>query len=111
VIAMTKSCRTRARCSLGLRSRTYQWPSPTYRPTAGQTPMALLLNRPRSPETATSSVEGTDYIRTTQAVTRDEETIRNDILIKHRATQHGIRADLVRAVIQAESEFGPDTGY
>lgn len=74
-------------------------------------PMALLSDRPPSPETATGSVEGTDYIRTTQAVTRAEEATRNDIRIKHRATQHGIRADLVRAVTQVESGFGPGTGY
>lgn len=53
----------------------------------------------------------TDYIRTTQAVTRAEEATQHDILIKYRATQHGIRADLVHVMIQVESGLGPNTGY
>ena len=68
----------------------------------------VVSDRPPSPEAETVTLAGTDDIRVTRAVTRVEAVARYDTLIRHHAIQHGIRADLVRAVIQVESGFDPD---
>ena len=67
----------------------------------------VVSDRPPSPEVTTVSVAGTTRIRTTRPVTRVEGAAQYDTLIRHHATQQGVRADLVRAVIQVESGFDP----
>ena len=64
----------------------------------------VLSDRPKDGAERTYAVGTTGDIRTTR------ETIKNttyDALISEHAASHGIRADLVRAVIQAESAFNP----
>jgi soluble lytic murein transglycosylase-like protein len=64
----------------------------------------VLSDRPKDGAERTYAVGTTGDIRTTR------ETIKNttyDSLITEHAASHGIRADLVRALIQAESAFNP----
>jgi soluble lytic murein transglycosylase-like protein len=69
----------------------------------------VLSNKPRADrgEATTYAVRGAAAIRTT---TRPQSSARQrqfDDLIEQYARVHGISADLVRAVIQAESNFNP----
>jgi soluble lytic murein transglycosylase-like protein len=64
----------------------------------------VLSDRPQNGAVRTYAVASTSGIRTTRAAA---STTRYDGLISEHATTHGIRADLVRAVIQAESAFNP----
>jgi soluble lytic murein transglycosylase-like protein len=64
----------------------------------------VVSYRPRNAAVPTYAVASTSGIRTTRAAAA---TTRYDTLISEHATTHGIRADLVRAVIQAESAFNP----
>jgi soluble lytic murein transglycosylase-like protein len=65
----------------------------------------VLSDRPRDGgERTTYAVGTTGDIRTTRPSRRN--TTYDSIITEH-ATSHGIRADLVRAVIQAESAFNP----
>ena len=68
----------------------------------------VVSDQPPSPETETVGVVGTDHIRTTRAVTQVNQAAQYDTLIRHHAGRHGVRADLVRAVIQVESGFDSD---
>lgn len=70
----------------------------------------VLSDRPPSPEAdaITVAVAGTDHIRATRVVTSGDAPARYDMLIRHHAMQHGVRPDLIRAVIQVESGFDPD---
>ena len=66
----------------------------------------VLSDVPLTPEATTVPVEGATSIRTTRkAVTAD--TGRYDSLIRLHAANYGVRADLVRAIIQVESGFNP----
>jgi soluble lytic murein transglycosylase-like protein len=65
----------------------------------------VLSDKPRDGgERTTYAVGTTGAIRTTRPSRRNTTY---DSLITEHATSHGIRADLVRAVIQAESAFNP----
>ena len=74
----------------------------TWRDGAGN---LVLSDRPQNGAARTYAVASTDGIRTTRAAT--VRTTQYDTLISEHAAVHGIRADLVRAVIQAESAFNP----
>jgi len=73
----------------------------TWRDAAGN---LVLSDRPQNAAAATYAVStGTGFRATRAAAT----TTAYDGLISEHAAVHGIRADLVRAVIQAESAFNP----
>ncbi len=74
----------------------------TWRDAAGN---LVLSDRPQNGTARTYAVASTDGIRTTRAAT--VRTTQYDALISEHAAVHGIRADLVHAVIQAESAFNP----
>jgi soluble lytic murein transglycosylase-like protein len=65
----------------------------------------VLSDRPQNGAARTYAVSSTGGIRTTRAAA--STTTAYDTLISEHAAVHGIRADLVRAVIQAESAFNP----
>jgi len=70
----------------------------------------VLSNKPRvgSGETMTTyAVPGPTLIRTTTKPAAPKAVSRYDDLIQQHSTTHGVSADLVRAVIQAESGFNP----
>lgn len=74
----------------------------TWRDTTGN---LVLSDHPRDSTQRTYAVIGTaGDLRTTRAGTRSTAY---DSIIDEHATHHGIRSDLVRAVIQAESAFNP----
>jgi soluble lytic murein transglycosylase-like protein len=82
---------------LAARAEIYSWRDP-----AGN---LVLSDCPRDGgERTTYAVGTTGDIRTTRPSRRN--TTYDSIITEH-ATTHGIRADLVRAVIQAESAFNP----
>jgi soluble lytic murein transglycosylase-like protein len=82
---------------LAARAEIYSW-----RDSTGN---LVLSDRPRDGgERTTYAVGTTGDIRTTRPSRRN--TTYDSIITEH-ATSHGIRADLVRAVIQAESAFNP----
>src|SRR3954471_15776009 len=82
---------------LAARAEIYSWRDP-----AGN---LVLSDRPSDGgERTTYAVGTTGDIRTTRPSKRN--TTYDSIITEH-ATSHGIRADLVRAVIQAESAFNP----
>jgi soluble lytic murein transglycosylase-like protein len=65
----------------------------------------VLSDRPQKLAGQTYAVSSANGIRTTRAASAT--TTQYDGLISEHAAAHGIRADLVRAVIQAESAFNP----
>ena len=70
----------------------------------------VLSNKPQTPTTAsvtTYAVPGATLIRTTSKPAASRGVTAYDDLIRQYAGQHGVSADLVRAVIQAESGFNP----
>jgi soluble lytic murein transglycosylase-like protein len=69
----------------------------------------VLSNKPRADtgEDATYEVHGAAAIRTTARPTGSARQRAYDHLIEHYARAHGISAELVKAVIQAESNFNP----
>jgi soluble lytic murein transglycosylase-like protein len=69
----------------------------------------VLSNKPRADrgEATTYAVRGAAAIRTTTRPQRSARQRQFDDLIEQYARVHGISADLVRAVIQAESNFNP----
>jgi soluble lytic murein transglycosylase-like protein len=73
----------------------------TWRDSSGN---LVLSDRPKDGGERTYAVGTTGDIRTTS---RSRRNTTYDSLITEHATSHGIRADLVRAVIQAESAFNP----
>ncbi len=74
----------------------------TWRDTGGN---LVLSDHPKDSTQRTYAVVGTSgEIRTTRVGKRSTAY---DSIIDEHASQHGIRADLVRAVIQAESAFNP----
>ena len=75
----------------------------TWRDDAGT---LVLSDRPRDANARTVGVGRTRAFRTTRA-TMSPDAARYDGLIERHAAAHGVRADLVRAVIQVESGFDP----
>jgi soluble lytic murein transglycosylase-like protein len=70
----------------------------------------VLSNTPRSDggsEMATHAVRETSQLRTTTQPTVSPDQTRFDSLIEQYAASLGVSADLIRAVIQAESGFNP----
>lgn len=70
----------------------------------------VLSDKPRADggsEMATYAVRGSTQLRTTTPPTASPHQARFDDLIEHYATSLDVSADLVRAVIQAESGFNP----
>jgi hypothetical protein len=65
----------------------------------------VLSDQPKDPSARTFEVTGARTFRTTRPV--GPRAMRYDSLIEHHATANGVSADLVRAVIQAESAFNP----
>lgn len=65
----------------------------------------VLSDRPQNAAARTFAVPSADGIRTTRAAS--PRTTQYDGIISEHSTTHGVRADLVRAVIQAESAFNP----
>jgi soluble lytic murein transglycosylase-like protein len=69
----------------------------------------VLSDKPRTDrgDVTTYAVRGAAAIRTTTRPERSERQRQFDALIEQHARAHGVSADLVRAVIQAESNFNP----
>jgi soluble lytic murein transglycosylase-like protein len=69
----------------------------------------VVSNRPRSDgaDVTTYAVHGAAAIRTTTSPAAAARRREFDHLIDHYARVHGVSSDLVRAVIQAESNFNP----
>lgn len=69
----------------------------------------VLSNKPHSGDgrVTTYAVAGSTLIRTATKPASSRGITAYDDLISQNATRHGISADLVRAVIQAESGFNP----
>ena len=78
----------------------------TWRDDAGY---LVLSNTPRTGavEVPTYAVPGHSMMRTTTRPRKSSTRAQYDDLIEHHAANHGLSADLVRAVIQAESGFNP----
>jgi soluble lytic murein transglycosylase-like protein len=66
----------------------------------------VLSDRPKDPTARTFALSHTDAFRTTRPIAGQRPTAYDSLIAEH-ASIHGIRADLVRAVIQAESAFNP----
>ncbi|MEP6917319.1 MAG: transglycosylase SLT domain-containing protein [Acidobacteriota bacterium] len=66
----------------------------------------VLSDKPHDGATQTFPVASGSTLRTTRAASQKLNTT-YDTLIQEHAQTHGLRADLVRAVIQAESAFNP----
>jgi len=67
----------------------------------------VLSNRPHEGATVrTYAVPASDRLRTTRGVSSDRGRLFDDLIVEH-ARQNGVRADLVRAVVQVESAFNP----
>lgn len=77
----------------------------TWRDTNGT---VVLSDRPQVPHAVTVAVPGTTAIRTTRAVVFTNEPSRYDAVIDREAARHGVRPELVRAVIHVESAFNPN---
>jgi soluble lytic murein transglycosylase-like protein len=65
----------------------------------------VLSDKPKDGMSRAFAVSAGDRVLTTRPVSR--RTTEYDGLILEHSTLHGVRADLVRAVIQAESAFNP----
>ena len=68
----------------------------------------VLSDRPPAPTAQTVAVRGTSGIRTTRPLARLSRAGAFDAIIEQYAAREGVRADLVRAVIQVESAFDPN---
>jgi soluble lytic murein transglycosylase-like protein len=66
----------------------------------------VLSDRPLVPGAKTYAVRESPGVRSTRSVSRISAAF-YDPLIREHATAHGVRPDLVRAVIQTESAFDP----
>ncbi len=66
----------------------------------------VVSNEPRSPDARTVIAGGTTSVGTPVKATEDGAG-RYDALVRTNASKYGVRADLVRAVIQVESAFNP----
>ena len=65
----------------------------------------VLSDKPKDPSAKTYKVHRVNAIRTTQPVS-ERAALYDDMIAEH-ADLHGVDANLVRAVIQAESDFNP----
>jgi soluble lytic murein transglycosylase-like protein len=81
------------------KAQIYSW-----RDASGQLVLSNTPKQGAAPGT-TYAVPGTTYIRTTSKPSNSSRANAYDDLIRQHADSHGISADLVRAVIQAESGF------
>ncbi|MEO5822590.1 MAG: lytic transglycosylase domain-containing protein [Vicinamibacteraceae bacterium] len=66
-----------------------------------------LSDKPLGEGAQTYAVRGTASVRSTRGGTEGVRSSQWDDVIDHHANQHGIRPDLIRAVIQVESAFNP----
>jgi soluble lytic murein transglycosylase-like protein len=66
----------------------------------------VLSDKPHDGATRTFPVASDSTVRTTRPLSSKQNTS-YDMLIAEHSQTHGLRADLVRAVIQAESAFNP----
>jgi soluble lytic murein transglycosylase-like protein len=66
----------------------------------------VLSDRPVDPSARTFAVSAGDAFRTTRPAAGRRATSYDSLIAEHAAI-HGVRTDLVRAVIQAESAFNP----
>jgi soluble lytic murein transglycosylase-like protein len=67
----------------------------------------VLSDRPKDPSARTFAVATTGTLRVTRQAIGQRATAYDDLIEKHSASQ-GVRPELVRAVIQAESAFNPN---
>lgn len=67
----------------------------------------VLSDRPLSPDAKTFAVPNAPDVRVTRPAPSQERTGHYERLIDEHASARGVRADLVRAVIQVESNFNP----
>jgi soluble lytic murein transglycosylase-like protein len=67
----------------------------------------VLSDKPGHPDARTFEVKGARTYRTTIATTGQRSRAFDGLIDEH-ASQHGVNAELVRAVIQAESAFNPN---
>jgi soluble lytic murein transglycosylase-like protein len=67
----------------------------------------VLSDRPLHPDAKTFSVPRAAGLRVTRNVARRSRAAAYDALIERHAVTHGVRPELVRAVIQVESGFNP----
>jgi soluble lytic murein transglycosylase-like protein len=67
----------------------------------------VLSDRPKDPSARTFAVATTGNLRATRQAGGQRATAYDDFIEKHSAV-HGVRPELVRAVIQAESAFNPN---
>ena len=67
----------------------------------------VLSDRPKDPSARTYAVATTGSVRVTRPVRNRRSAIYDDLIEQHAATE-GVRPELVRAVIQAESAFNPN---
>ena len=70
--------------------------------------MLVLSDRPQADDSATVAVAGSSRVRSTRAANAPMRSRGLDPIIEQHAASHGIRPDLIRAVIQVESGFNPD---
>lgn len=67
----------------------------------------VLSDRPLAADARTFAVPNAPHVRTTKPAPAPQQTAGYDRLIDEHAATHRIRPDLVRAVIQVESNFNP----
>ena len=67
----------------------------------------VLSDRPKDPSARTFAVATTGNLRATRRAVGPRATAYDDLIERHSAA-HGVKPDLVRAVIQAESAFNPN---
>jgi soluble lytic murein transglycosylase-like protein len=67
----------------------------------------VLSDRPLSSDAKTFAVTNAPQVRTTRPAPTPQRAVMYDRLIDEHATSRGVRPDLVRAVIQVESNFNP----
>ena len=67
----------------------------------------VLSDRPKDPSARTYAVATTGGVRVTRPVINRRSAIYDDLIEQHAAAE-GVRPELVRAVIQAESAFNPN---
>jgi soluble lytic murein transglycosylase-like protein len=79
----------------------------TWRDASGHLVLSNAPRGDRTARTATYAAPDAGLLRTAPKPPRTPRATRYDDLIRQHAGQHGLSPDLVRAVIQAESNFNP----
>ena len=87
-----------AACAAPARAQIYSW-----RDANGT---LVLSDRPLGPAARSFAVPGTAAVRATRSLVSQPSTAYESLIRTH-ASEQGVRADLVRAVIQVESGFNP----